>query len=765
MSGLITLSALAGMPKTIILLLVVVAFVAIFLVGHLLNSYPLVIVASVVTIGLSIFSFIDGMYVLGACWLIYSLVATVAAFLHFYVNMRGAFWWTLGALLAMITSAVPFNGTATSEEGALNVVALVASVIVLLFFGIVGGIFVPRLRFRDKNERKHSTNTDPIIGQRVKIVEDKKNGFPARAVLGDIDWSIEPFYAYETFKVGDIVKVVKIKGVTLLCTRDQKDFRAELKKQRQEQLMARKLEQRELAAKREAIKASVKIQKQKDKLNKEKEKFEQEKAARKAEQARAEAKEKQEEALRKAKEETLAVKKAAKQAKKEQAEKAKAKKAARKAAEKAKALKAKKEKILKAKKAKLLKAKENKKAKVEKKPEAEKVAKAKKEAPVKETKAQVVVKENKAHEEPYKLLYIIASAVVVVLSIAIIVMSAIEALASLYAVARFVYLGLVLVYAGVILSFEVAKEDQGKGNEKKAPKAKEVKKAKPAKKEKPVKVAKAKAKKEAPIKEAKVRAIVETIKKEPFGLFYVVSSIVAVILSLAIIVLSAIEAVASLYAVLRFVYFGIVLIYMLVILACEALKRKQVEQKVIVKKAPIAKPVVAKKPQPVAVKKPQPAVVKKPQPVKKEEVVAVPESSSKEKAEFVPFGVRLRNADKELVDAYNELKSEILSYGIKSRVSSTGDSFRLHTKTYVKMVIAGKCLKLYLALNPRDYRDSTYPFDDASKMVAHKETPFVFKIKSGLSVRRAKVLISDVAKKDGLVQGEVIAHNHAKDVE
>ena len=80
------------------------------------------------------------------------------------------------------------------------------------------------------------------------------------------------------------------------------------------------------------------------------------------------------------------------------------------------------------------------------------------------------------------------------------------------------------------------------------------------------------------------------------------------------------------------------------------------------------------------------------------------------------------------------------------------------------MVIAGKYLKLYLALNPEDYKDTTYPFEDASRMGAHADTPFVFKIKSGLSVRRAKVLISDAAKKDELVQGEVVKHDHAADL-
>ena len=80
------------------------------------------------------------------------------------------------------------------------------------------------------------------------------------------------------------------------------------------------------------------------------------------------------------------------------------------------------------------------------------------------------------------------------------------------------------------------------------------------------------------------------------------------------------------------------------------------------------------------------------------------------------------------------------------------------------MVVAGKYLKLYLALNPEDYKDTTYPYEDASRMGAHEKTPFVFKIKSGLSIRRAKVLIADAAKKDELVQGEVVKHNHFEDV-
>ena len=50
----------------------------------------------------------------------------------------------------------------------------------------------------------------------------------------------------------------------------------------------------------------------------------------------------------------------------------------------------------------------------------------------------------------------------------------------------------------------------------------------------------------------------------------------------------------------------------------------------------------------------------------------------------IPFAERLVDAEKEMQDNYNELKNEILAYGVKSRISNSGDTFRLHRKTYIK---------------------------------------------------------------------------------
>lgn len=174
------------------------------------------------------------------------------------------------------------------------------------------------------------------------------------------------------------------------------------------------------------------------------------------------------------------------------------------------------------------------------------------------------------------------------------------------------------------------------------------------------------------------------------------------------------------------------------------------------KDKPVEKPVA----KPVA--KPTPAVrpVVKPAPVTKP-VVA---SESSPKIIRIPFEKRIVSADKVMKDHYNELKSEILAYGVKSRVSNSGDTFRLHAVTYVKVTIAGKSLKLYLALDPKDYQDSTLPIADASNKGIYKEIPLVFKVKSDLSLRRAKALIADAMAKGGLEKGAVEAHDWVKEI-
>jgi hypothetical protein len=170
-------------------------------------------------------------------------------------------------------------------------------------------------------------------------------------------------------------------------------------------------------------------------------------------------------------------------------------------------------------------------------------------------------------------------------------------------------------------------------------------------------------------------------------------------------------------------------------------------------------------PAPAPVVQPAPVIApaEKPAPVK---AAPQPKEEEVEKPAYerIPFQTRMLRADKEMKNNYNELKSEVMSYGVKSRVSNSGDTFRLHTKTYLKITIAGKSLKLYYALDPKDYEKTTLPVQDAGHKGIYKDIPLVFKVKSDLSLRRAKQLIADTMEKSGLEQGKVELHNWVKEI-
>jgi hypothetical protein len=129
--------------------------------------------------------------------------------------------------------------------------------------------------------------------------------------------------------------------------------------------------------------------------------------------------------------------------------------------------------------------------------------------------------------------------------------------------------------------------------------------------------------------------------------------------------------------------------------------------------------------------------------------------TGKKKIIRIPFQTRMAGADPTILDHYDELKNYLLSYQVKSRVSHQGDMFRLHKEEYVKISIAGKSLKLHMALNPEDYKDSPIPVDDASDKKIYQNIPLVFKVKSELSLKRAKKLIDDLMVKKGLPQKEI----------
>lgn len=114
------------------------------------------------------------------------------------------------------------------------------------------------------------------------------------------------------------------------------------------------------------------------------------------------------------------------------------------------------------------------------------------------------------------------------------------------------------------------------------------------------------------------------------------------------------------------------------------------------------------------------------------------------------FMEKLLKADANVQEKYNTLKNELLRYPIRSSMAKDGESFYYKKKMLAKMKIIGKTLRLYVALDPNDYVESPMPTLDASDKKAYQRVPLMIKVKSNLSLKRAKLLISHTMENNEL---------------
>lgn len=124
------------------------------------------------------------------------------------------------------------------------------------------------------------------------------------------------------------------------------------------------------------------------------------------------------------------------------------------------------------------------------------------------------------------------------------------------------------------------------------------------------------------------------------------------------------------------------------------------------------------------------------------------------------FSARLAQADDSLKANYNEIKNFALSYkNVSSRISWSYDSINRGRKKICKIVIKGKSLIVYLALNPYELPEKYHhkSVNDVSKYV---QTPTKLKVRSGRSVKYAKELIAMIANNYELKQREVENNNY-----
>lgn len=98
-------------------------------------------------------------------------------------------------------------------------------------------------------------------------------------------------------------------------------------------------------------------------------------------------------------------------------------------------------------------------------------------------------------------------------------------------------------------------------------------------------------------------------------------------------------------------------------------------------------------------------------------------------------------SDETVKSYYSELKNHILSYrDVKSRISWKFDTYTKGGDTLFKIKLRGKTICLYCNLNPEEFDKSQYNHEAIDSLI-FKDVPMLVKIKSDLSLRKAKDLV------------------------
>ena len=126
------------------------------------------------------------------------------------------------------------------------------------------------------------------------------------------------------------------------------------------------------------------------------------------------------------------------------------------------------------------------------------------------------------------------------------------------------------------------------------------------------------------------------------------------------------------------------------------------------------------------------------------------------------FAEKIVESEQTTKDQYSQLKSLLISYGMKSRVAKSNETFRFKKQLFVKITVQGKSLKVFLALNPDDYVGTKFPIKDMSYKASYSEVPLLIKVRSNLSFKRAKILVEELMAKKGILQGIYTEINYAE---
>ena len=128
------------------------------------------------------------------------------------------------------------------------------------------------------------------------------------------------------------------------------------------------------------------------------------------------------------------------------------------------------------------------------------------------------------------------------------------------------------------------------------------------------------------------------------------------------------------------------------------------------------------------------------------------------------FDMRLRVADDDIKKFYSDIKNELLSYGIHDRISRHRENFNQGRINICRMVINGKTLKVYLAVDPESIDKRYFHHTDVGHRKGLIELPTMINVRSKVAARKVKELITLMMESLVISKKPYEEHDFAKDL-
>ena len=128
------------------------------------------------------------------------------------------------------------------------------------------------------------------------------------------------------------------------------------------------------------------------------------------------------------------------------------------------------------------------------------------------------------------------------------------------------------------------------------------------------------------------------------------------------------------------------------------------------------------------------------------------------------FEMRLRVADPDIKKFYTDIKNELLSYGIHDRISRHRENFNQGRINICRMVINGKTLKIYLAVDPESIDKRYFHHTDVGHRKGLVELPTMINVRSKVAARKVMELITLMMESLVISKKPYEPHDFAKDL-